>query len=144
MLLPAQNQRGQLQGRLLPMWRCSFSCWSYFPSCIQYFWCLSQPTQYRVREKKSSKNRFESREIYMEKCSNLDNPVMIISEITAGRSNHTFSCCSFLKIASSAGQNSYCGISSGVIQRISLCSSILGVPSMIAALNSVRCTFRSG
>ena len=48
------------------------------------------------------------------------------------------------RISSSAGQKSYCGISAGVIQRMSLCSSFFGVPARMNALNSVRCTSRSG
>ena len=42
-------------------------------------------------------------------------------------------CISFCRMASSAGQKSYCGISAGVIQRRALCSKSCGTPSAIAA-----------
>ena len=51
---------------------------------------------------------------------------------------------SFCKIASSAGQNTYCGISAGKIQRISSCSSFCGSPWVMDTWNSVKCTVMSG
>ena len=45
---------------------------------------------------------------------------------------------SLARMTWSAGQNSYWGISSTVIQRMSLCSSFWGVPSAMEAWNRVR------
>lgn len=52
---------------------------------------------------------------------------------TSGADFAFYSCISFCRMASSAGQKSYCGISAGVIQRRSLCSKSCGTPPAITA-----------
>ena len=58
---------------------------------------------------------------------------------------YRYCCCiSLSRMTSSAGQKVYCGISAGVIQASSMCSSSCGVPCTMRACSSVRWTVRSG